>query len=173
VLNALEHNKKGEIKVKPNWESEIKYIKDGGGELIPVTVTCDIFINSVETNLKYAFELKGPLPNSDQTKVSKEKMFKLLAMTPKQVDFAYYALPYNPYGEKKDYKWSFPLRWFNMQKDASVLIGDEFWELIGGKGAYHNFINEVNLLGKEYRERIYREFLQIEPPDDSEDGLLK
>ena len=25
----------------------------------------------------YAFELKGPLPNSDQTKVSKEKMFKL------------------------------------------------------------------------------------------------
>jgi hypothetical protein len=37
-------------------------------------------------------------------------MFKLLAMTPKQVDFAYYALPYNPYGKKSDYKWAFPLR---------------------------------------------------------------
>ena len=46
------------------------------------------------SNIKYAFELKGPLPNSDQTKVSKEKMFKLLAMNPKTVDFAYYALPY-------------------------------------------------------------------------------
>ena len=173
VLNKLEHNKKNELKVKPDWEVELNYIQEGGGEPIPVSVTCDIFINNEETNTKYAFELKGPLPNSDQTKVSKEKMFKLLAMKPKQVDFAFYALPYNPYGKKEDYKWTFPLRWFNMQKDKSVLIGNEFWELIGGKGTYHNFIKEVNLLGKGYRERIYREFLEIEPPANFEDELLK
>lgn len=173
VLNKLEHNTKGSQKVKPDWNTEIEYIKAGGGEPIPVTVTCDIFIDNVETNTKYAFELKGPLPNSDQTKVSKEKMFKLLAMNPQQVNHAYYALPYNPYGKKEDYKWGFPLRWFNMQKDESVLIGNEFWELIGGEGTYHNFIKEVNILGKEYRERIYREFLQIEPPLNFEDGLLK
>jgi hypothetical protein len=145
----------------------------GGGELIPVSVTCDIFINNEETNTKYAFELKGPLPNSDQTKVSKEKMFKLMAMSPEQVNYAYYALPYNPYGKKEDYKWGFPMRWFNMQEDSSVLIGNEFWELIGGKGTYHNFIKEVNLLGKEYRERIYREYLEMEPPLNFEDELLK
>lgn len=173
VLNNLEHNIKGSDKVKPDWKTEIKYIKQGGGELIPVSVTCDIFIHNQETNTKYAFELKGPLPNSDQTKVSKEKMFKLLAMNPVQVNHAYYALPYNPYGKKKDYKWSFPLRWFNMQEDESVLIGNEFWELIGGTGTYHNFIKEVNLLGKEYRERIYREFLEIEPPANFDDVKLK
>ena len=173
VLNKLEHNKKGELKVKPDWESELKYIKEGGGDPIPVSVTCDIFIHNETTNTKYAFELKGPLPNSDQTKVSKEKMFKLLAMNPKQVDFAYYALPYNPYGRKLDYKWAFPMRWFNMQNDNSVLIGDEFWELIGGKGTYLNFIKEVNLLGKDYRERIYREFLEIEPPHNFEEVILK
>ena len=100
-------------------------------------------------------------------------MFKLLAMSPKQVDFAYYALAYNPYGKKKDYKWTFPMRWFNMHQDESVLIGDEFWELIGGKGAYKNFIKEINLLGKEYKERIYREFLEIEPPDNFDKSLLK
>ncbi len=94
VLNRLEHNKKGEPKTKPNWKSELEYIQACGGELIPVSVVCDIFIDSIETNEKYSFELKGPLPNSDQTKVSKEKMFKLLAMQPKQVNFAYYALPY-------------------------------------------------------------------------------
>ena len=33
-------------------------------------------IKSKSTGKTYAFELKGPLPNSDQTKVSKEKMFK-------------------------------------------------------------------------------------------------
>ena len=173
VLNKLEHNVKGKDKAKPDWKTELEYIKKGGGEPIPVSVTCDIFIHSETTNKRYTFELKAPLPNSDQTKVSKEKMFKLLAMNPPQVDFAFYALAYNPYGRKEDYKWGFPLRWFNMQKDESVLIGDEFWELIGGKGTYNNFINEVNFLGKEYRERIYREFLQIEPPVNFEDNLLK
>jgi hypothetical protein len=100
-------------------------------------------------------------------------MFKLLAMEPPKVDYAFYALPYNPYGKKEDYKWGFPMRWFNMQLDKSVLIGNEFWDLIGGKGTYNNFIKELNLLGKEYRERIYREFLEIEPPSNFEDELLK
>lgn len=134
VLNNLEHNQKGKEKIKPDWKTEIEYIKQGGGEPIPVSVTCDIFIHNEQTKTKYAFELKGPLPNSDQTKVSKEKMFKLLAMIPQQVDFAFYALPYNPYGKKENYAWGFPLRWFNMQNDESVLIGNEFWELIGGEG---------------------------------------
>jgi len=173
VLNNLEHNSKGNEKSKPDWKTEIEYIKQGGGEPIPVSVTCDIYINNKETDIKYAFELKGPLPNSDQTKVSKEKMFKLLAMVSGQVNYAYYALPYNPYGTKEEYKWGFPMRWFNMQKDESVLIGNEFWELIGGNGTYYNFISEINLLGKEYRERIYREFLEIEPPHNFEDELLK
>lgn len=65
------------------------------------------------------------------------------------------------------------LRWFNMHEDESVLIGDEFWELIGGEGTYSNFITEINLLGKDFRERIYREFLGIEPPLDFEENVLK
>ena len=174
VLNKLEHSKKkNEEKIVPNWENELKYIQEGGGELLPVSVVCDVFIDSKVSGEKYAFELKGPLPNSDQTKVSKEKMFKLLAMTPKQVDFAYYALPYNPYGKKENYSWSFPKRWFNMIEDESVLIGNELWDLIGGNGTYDIFIREINLLGKEYRERIYREFLGMEPPADFNDEILK
>jgi hypothetical protein len=173
ILNQLEHSQKGDEKIKPDWDKEIKYIKKGGGEPIPVSVVCDIFIYNEETKTKYAFELKAPMPNSDQTKVSKEKMFKLLAMKPKKVDHAFFALPYNPYGKKEDYAWTFPKRWFDMQRDKSVLIGDEFWELIGGEGTYHNFVTEVNFIGKEYRERIYREFLEMEPPTDFDQDLLK
>jgi hypothetical protein len=173
VLNKLEHNPKGELKIKPNWKEELNYIQKGGGTPVPVSVTCDIFINNEETNKKYAFEIKAPLPNSDQTKVSKEKMLKLLAMNPKQVDYAYYALAYNPYGKKQDYKWTFPMRWFNMHQDESVLIGDEFWDLIGGEGTYKTFISEINKLGVVYRERIYKEFLQIEPPQNFDNSPLK
>ena len=172
VLNKLEHSKKGKNKIKPDWKSELEYIKNGGGKLIPTSVVCDIFIESEKTSYKYAFELKGPLPNSDQTKVSKEKMFKLLAMENSKVDFSFYALPYNPYGNKEDYNWSFPLRWFDMKNDESVLIGNEFWELIGGKGTYKNFVDIINNLGLDYKERIYKEFLGITPPEGSKGGRL-
>jgi hypothetical protein len=173
VLNYLEHSARGVDRVRPDWNKELAYILDGDGENIPVHVICDLFVEDTKKNLKYAFELKAPLPNSDQTKVSKQKILKLLAMEPCQVNGAYYALPYNPYGKRENYAWSFPARWFNMKEDESVLIGDEFWEKIGGVGTYQAFIEAVNEIGKEYKERIYREFLGIEPPLGSESvGLL-
>jgi len=174
VLNELEHRQDGHGKRTPNWESEIAFILAGAGKPIPVSVVCDIYLDSQLSNKRYAFELKGPLPNSDQTKVSKEKMFKLLAMAPLQVDAVFYALPYNPYGNNKtDYQWKFPKRWFDMSNDPCVLIGNEFWDFIGGNGTYAHFIHEVNQLGKTYRERIYREYLGIEPPNSSGAYSLK
>jgi len=174
VLNKLEHAPNGKSRVLPSWQEELDYIKAGKGNTIPVSVVCDVYVHNLATGQRYAFELKGPLPNSDQTKVSKEKMFKLLAMDNSPVDGAYYALPYNPYGSHKgDYQWSFPKRWFDMCNDPCVLIGIEFWDFIGGEGAYANFIHEVNLLGKQYQERIYREFLGIEPPADHTEFVLK
>jgi len=133
--------------------------------LIPVTVICDVYAEDLSNNRKYSFELKSPLPNSDITKVSKEKILKLSAMEPLQVSSAFFVLPYNPYHKKEDYKWSFPFRWFNMTEDKVVLIGEEFWDFVGGKGTYQLFISEINKLGKEYRDRIYKEYLEIDPPD--------
>lgn len=167
VLNTLEHAEKGKRKVQPDWDAELQYILEGDGENIPVSVICDVYAEDVASNKHYAFELKAPLPNSDQTKVSKEKLLKLYSMDPPQVDEAYYALPYNPYGRRENYSWSFPARWFNMKEDKVVLIGEEFWEKIGGLGTYEAFIEAVNEIGQEYKDRIYREYLGIEPPPDA------
>lgn len=173
VLNRLEHKKKDKKRVKPNWDDELEYILKGAGKPIPTSVICDIYIENKKKKMKYAFEIKAPLPNSDQTKVSKEKIFKLMAMDSNVVDSAYYALAYNPYGKKADYSWTFPARWFDMQNDSSVLIGNEFWDFVGGKGTYKNFITEINTLGMEYRERIYREFLNMEPPEGFDKVVLR
>ena len=166
ILTQLEHPPKGEKRKKPDWDSELKYILSGKGKLIPTQVVCDLYAINTKDKKKYAFELKSPLPNSDITKVSKEKIFKLYSMVPMQITDAFYVLPYNPYGKKEDYAWSFPNRWFNMKYDKNVLIGEEFWDFVGGTGTYNLFIKEVNSLGLEYRDRIYREFLEIEPPKD-------
>jgi hypothetical protein len=168
VLNKLETRE-----LSPNWNEELKYILEGGGQPIPVTVICDILATNNTTGKTYAFELKGPLPNSDQTKVSKEKMFKLLAMQGRPIEEAYFALPYNPYRIKENYSWTLPTRWFDMKHDPCVLIGEETWNLIGGEGTYQLFINEVNKLGKHYKERIYREYLGIEPPEGFDVDILR
>ena len=174
VLNQLEHrSSETSRRMTPNWDKELAYVLEGRGELIPCTVVCDLLIKNRISQKSYAFELKAPLPNSDQTKVSKEKMFKLFAMQPQRVDCAYYALPYNPYIHKKDYAWSFPMRWFDMKTDACVLIGDEFWDFIGGRGTYQIFIDEINALGTEYRNRIYHEFLGIDSPEPSPRPILR
>ncbi|ACK68220.1 putative type II restriction endonuclease [Rippkaea orientalis PCC 8801] len=83
VLNNLEYAKDSQSKIIPNWQDELSYILEGKGDNIPVKVVCDIYAENSVTGEKYAFELKGPLPNSDQTKVSKEKILKLYAMTPR------------------------------------------------------------------------------------------
>lgn len=173
VLNRLEHSKRGQQRSRPDWNVELAYILEGNGRPIPATVVCDLWVRNSQTGATYAFELKGPLPNSDQTKVSKEKMFKLLAMDNSPVSGAYYALPYNPYGKREDYAWQFATRWFDMRNDPSVLIGNGFWDFIGGSETYATLISEVNSLGKEYRARIYKEFLGIVPPVDADDYLLR
>ena len=59
-----------------------------------------------------------------------------------------------------------------MKHDESVLIGEEFWNMIGGEGTYQFFIKEINMMGVSYRERIYREYLGIEPPEGFDDDIL-
>lgn len=174
VLNNLEHAEKGKKRIRPDWDNELKYILEGKStKIIPVTVICDVYAEDKKNKKKYAFELKAPLPNSDQTKVSKEKILKLYSMEPCQVYGAFYALPYNPFGKRENYSWAFPARWFDMKNDKVVLIGDEFWEKIGGLGTYKAFIEAVNEIGTEYKNRIYREFLCVEPPPEKiEEGKL-
>ncbi len=173
VLNRLEHPEPGKMRVQPNWNEELSYILKGRGRKIPVTVVCDVYAENIVTGDRYAFEIKAPLPNSDQTKASKEKLFKLYnSMEPSVISEAYFALAYNPRGNKENYDWSPPKRWFNMIEDPVVLIGNELWDKLGGQGTYQALIRAVNELSQEYKPRIYREFLGIEPPDFDRDFQL-
>jgi hypothetical protein len=52
-----------------------------------------------------------------------------------------------------------------MKEDKVVLIGNETWDKIGGSGTYDLFIKTVNKMEQKYKNRIYREFLEIEPPN--------
>jgi hypothetical protein len=174
VLDRLEHPPVRGARVRPAWDDELAYILAAGGDDVATTVVCDLYVEDRQTRppRRYAFEVKAPLPNSDQTKVSKDKLLRLHSMEPSTVDDAFFALPYNPYGRREDYAWGFPARWFDMRRDRVVLIGDGFWDMIGGAGTYRAFVDAVNEIGREYKPRIYREYLGIEPPPDATQGEL-
>ncbi|BAZ84869.1 hypothetical protein [Dolichospermum compactum] len=48
-----------------------------------------------------------------------------------------------------------------MYEDESVLIGDEFCELIGGAGTYSNFITEINAEVLNVRKRLKKRVLRF------------
>jgi Type II restriction endonuclease, TdeIII len=152
VLNRLEHTKGEE---KSDFKTDLAYIKKGKGMPIPVSIKCDIFIENEANNVKYAIEFDKMPSDNFQIRASKEKMFKLLAMNPPQVDFAFYAVPYNA-------KETFLTKWFDIQEDKSVLIGDDFWNLIGGEGVYDEIMKEINLFGEVSKKRIFKEYLEVE-----------
>ena len=74
-------------------------------------------------------------------------------MDPLQVDGAYYALPYNPYGTRENYNWSFPARWFDMKQDEVVLIGDEFWKRLDAWVLTKLLSAPLTKVGIEYKTR--------------------
>ena len=122
-------------------------------------MTVDAAVGDSSTNRRAHefFEIKAPLPNSDQTKVSKEKIFKLTAMVRREC--AFFALPFNPFGTREAYSHSFPARWFDMRRDRVVLIGAEFWDRIGGAGTWEAMLEVAEEVGEHLRQRILDEYL--------------
>ena len=166
TLDELEHMRPGGGRKPPNWQKELQHVRGGGGRWQEVSVNCDVFVSESPELPGLAFELKAPQPNSDQTKVSKEKLLKLYCMQPQQVEQAYFALPYNPYGSREQYSWRPPARWFNMREDSCVLIGDELWEKLGGTKSYEQIVEIANRVGQRYVRRIYEDYLGIPVPQD-------
>lgn len=100
----------------------------------------DLYIRAKD-GTKYFFEIKSPQPNKGQCLEVTERLlrFHLLTGEPGPGVQAYYAMAYNPYGpEREDYKWSLALNYTPF--DEGVLIGEEFWRIVGGPTAYEELL---------------------------------
>ena len=70
---------------------------------------------------------------------------------------AYFGLPYNPFGERKqDYAFNPPMGIFDFHNDPVVLIGKEMWDTIGGEGCYEELLDIAREVGKETKDTIQR-----------------
>lgn len=126
-----------ELRVKqrtPDHAQEVAEILAAeGGEPREVVVTADLHIGDFTEGPFFA-EIKTPVPNLDIAAESKRKLLTFIALHRGRNPQAFLAFPYNPFLRREDYNHPFTCR--IMDLDAEVLMGDEFWDKIGGPGTY-------------------------------------
>lgn len=96
------------------------------------------------------FEIKSPKPNKGQCLEATDRLLKIHAIKkqPPPEIRTFYAMAYNPFGiDKAEYKHSFAVNYLDLKKQ--VLIGEEFWELIGGRNTYQELLEIYYEVGRE------------------------
>lgn len=102
---------------------------------------------------EYYFSIKTVKPNIDQTAEAKRDLLKLKLNDP--TCSVFYGLYYNPWGEKREnYKHNPPMKVFDFHQDEVVLIGKEYWDQIGGVGAYEKVLEIAKEAGQETKKIV-------------------
>jgi hypothetical protein len=137
----------------PNWEADLQAITDipRGGNATHRRVISDLAFE--RDGHSYYFSIKTVKPDLDQTEEAKRNL--LLLKTFNQDSSVYFGLYYNPYGEQRDqYAWQFPMKIFDMHHDECVLIGRDYWDIIGGQGTYDEILTIATRAGETTRPII-------------------
>jgi hypothetical protein len=154
-LKDLEEGKLGR---KVCWKDDLKSIKKSKNKIKEYKIISDLWFK--RDNIDYFFSIKTVKPNIDQTSIAKSHVLSLKLAYPKSR--AFFALPYNPYGDKKNaYAHSPPFKIFNMVEDEVVLIGEEYWDLLGGKGTYNNLLELLEEAGEETKKLVLSMNLRV------------
>jgi len=126
-----------------------RILRINGERIIDRERIADLYLRDKDGN-EIFFEIKSPKPNKGQCLEVLDRLLEIHAM--KRQGFpkvrTFYAMAYNPYGDSKsDYKHSFALSYMDIRNQ--VLIGREFWDLVGGSGTYDEVIEIYREVGRE------------------------
>ena len=94
--------------------------------------------------------MKSPKPNKGHRLEAVRRQLMVHAITAEHPEMtrAFFAGAYNPRGvSKAQYKHGLSNRYMDMKH--GVLIGREFWDLIGGDGMYEAILDAYREIGRE------------------------
>jgi len=116
---------------------------------------CDFYM--VRDREEFLVEIKTVKPNIDVFTKSKQKLLEWIARRRKRIR-AILAFPYNPYHPN-------PYRRFTEQNlmDAGndFLVGEEYWDMLCGAGAYDQLLDVFDRVGKRWKERIQEKVAEV------------
>lgn len=141
----------------PDKPKEIETIRKvcRKGEMRKVKLTrVDLQIESSSGEL-FLFDIKTAKPNAGGFKEFKRTLLEwvaaALAENPETKINTIIAIPYNPYEPKEYDRWT--MRGM-LDLDHELKVAREFWDFIGGKGAYDELLNIFERVGIELRTEI-------------------
>lgn len=139
-------------KEKPNHLKEMKSILElKNNKEEEIRIIADLYIGDHEKGPFFA-ELKSPKPNIDICAETKAKILRFKVALDGANPQAYLAFPYNPYVTRADYNW-----WATptvMDMSNEVLMGVEFWELIGGTGTFLELLDIIEHVRRKLDKSI-------------------
>jgi type II restriction enzyme len=125
------------------------------------TVKVDLFVQD-KNGTMYLFDLKTAKPNISNFKDFKRTLLEWCAITlaqnPEADVMSFVAIPYNPYEPKPYQRWTMKGM---LDLPEELKVAEEFWDFLGGKGAYNELLNSFERVGIELRPEIDKYFLKF------------
>ncbi len=106
---------------------------------------------------EHYFEIKTVKPNIDVFEKSKTKLLEWVARRRMPVN-VYLAFPYNPY-YPEPYSRFTEVGMMNAPND--FLVGDEYWDYIGGENTFSALLDTFDEVGKTFKEKLSKKFKEI------------
>ncbi len=106
---------------------------------------------------EYYFEIKTVKPNIDVFEKSKTKLLEWIARRRKSIN-VFLAFPYNPY-HPQPYSRFTEVGMMDAPKD--FLVGDQYWNFIGGKNTFPELLKTFDEVGKKFKEQLKQKFKAI------------
>lgn len=150
------------VKREPNHKNEANEIyaaSQGDKKEENRIQTVDLYLEKDDGEEIY-FEIKGPKPNKNEMRAAKRDLMEIYAIRAragKKVKI-FLGMYYNPYAPQEYQRWTC-LKFFN--KGGDFLIGKEFWDYLGGSGAYEQLIAIYETVGEEIRPELEKKFQNI------------
>lgn len=145
------------INGNPNKISEIELIRKVAqeGKMNAVKPTkVDIYLENQEGQL-FLFDIKTAKPNKGGFKEFKRTLLEWIACVfaenPNAKIETLIAIPYNPYEPKPYSRWTMAGM---LDLDKELKVANEFWDFLGGEGAYQDLLDCFERIGVELRVEI-------------------
>lgn len=153
IVNELRQNER-----KANIDNEIQEILLASTENASFQKSgniVDLYFKRGKT--EYYCEIKTVKPNIDVFEKSKTKLLEWVARLRRPVKVIL-AFPYNPYHPK-------PYTHFTtsgmMDYPNDFLIGEEYWNLLGGTNTFPELLQTFEVVGKQFKDELSKKFKQI------------
>lgn len=106
---------------------------------------------------EYYFEIKTVKPNIDVFEKSKTKLLEWVARKRSPVH-VYLAFPYNPYHPQPYHRFA---EVGMMDAPNDFLVGDQYWDFIGGENTFPALLDVFNKVGLKYKNQLNEKFAAI------------